>query len=102
MSIMIGLVLIAAILWLWQSSLRARETAVRAARGYCQRLDSQLLDETVALHRLGWQRRHGRLHLRREYVFEFTHDGANRSAARLWVIAGYVEGLAGPEGQGLH
>ena len=78
--------------WFWYESLRARETAVRLAKGLCQKRDVQLLDQTVSLSRLRpvlgppnqW---------RRWYVFEYTVDGARREqgwiALRGISLAGY-------------
>ena len=79
-----GLLAVAAIVGWWWWSMRAREIAVKAARRACQRFSVQLLDETVALHRLRPTRgRDGRLHLWRLYQFEFTQTGGERYAGHV-------------------
>ncbi len=63
------LVVPVAIGWLWFDSLRARESAVRAARLACDADGVQLLDATVALASLRLQRGDdGWVALRRIYV----------------------------------
>ena len=42
--------------WLWYDSLKAREAAVAAARAACASEDLMLLDDTVAITRLGFGR----------------------------------------------
>jgi hypothetical protein len=70
--------------WLWADATRAREGALRQARRLCERVDAQLLDETVAMSRLsvgrgptGWPV------LRRVYRFEFSLAGHERRGG--WV-----------------
>ncbi|MEJ2514896.1 MAG: DUF3301 domain-containing protein [Gammaproteobacteria bacterium] len=72
------LVLVAG-LWLWHSSMAAREKANEAAAEACRRLQLELLDGTVALSRL-WPRRdeRGQLALERTYAFEYSDDGQRR------------------------
>jgi Protein of unknown function (DUF3301) len=68
-----------AALWLWVDSLRARERALKAGRGACQRYGVQLLDDTVAIAGLRLARdREGRMRVERRYVFEFSDTGDNR------------------------
>ena len=83
---LIALGLVAAAVWFWRESLRAREAATAAGRRLCQANDVQFLDETVALARmsLGWN---GRVALLRNYRFDYSTDGANR-ATGLVVVQG--------------
>ena len=46
------LILAAAVLWFWQDSLAARESANAAAMDACRRLGLQFLDGTVAFARV--------------------------------------------------
>jgi len=63
----------AAVLWFWQDSLAARESANAAAKEACTRLGLQFLDGTVAFARLALVRVDGGfLQLRRTYVFDYT------------------------------
>lgn len=73
--------------WFWMDALRARETALAAARQACVGEGLQLLDETVAVERLRPARDGaGRLVLRRDYLFEYSRDGADRHRAALTLV----------------
>ena len=75
----LAIILILAGLAFWIDSLRARERALAAGRGACERHDLQLLDETVQFAKLRLARdEEGRLRLRRTYTFEFSDTGNNR------------------------
>lgn len=63
---------------LWLDALAARELAGNYSRRLCQDAGLQLLDQTVALQRLGFVRMNGRLALRRQYGFEVSFDGTDR------------------------
>ena len=86
---LIAVALIAVAIWLWRESLRAREAATRAGRRICEASDVQFLDETVALAKtsLGWNRR---VALIRIYRFDYSKDGADRSAGLVVVQRGAV------------
>lgn len=65
--------------WGWHASLAARELANRVAAETCNRAGVQLLDGTVAMHRLSVARTPGgSLALRRTYVFDYSEDGYSR------------------------
>ncbi|AOU98935.1 hypothetical protein BI364_14095 [Acidihalobacter yilgarnensis] len=71
--------ILGALVWWWLASLRAREAALKACRRACAREQVQLLDETVAVRRLGLARdSSGRVRVRRSYGFEFSVDGHDR------------------------
>ncbi len=75
----IGIAVLAALVWLWLDSLKAREAAVRAARAACQAEGLMLLDDTVAIASLKPARdTDGRLKLQRAYDFEYSDTGNNR------------------------
>lgn len=86
---LIAVVVLAAAVWLWRESLRAREAATRAGRRICEANDVQFLDETVALARmsLGWN---GQVALVRSYRFDYSTDGADRAAGLVVVQAGAI------------
>ena len=74
-----SMLLIAAIVWLWLDSLKAREAAIRAAREVCSAEGLQLLDFTVVIAGLKLARDgHGQLKLQRSYQFEYSDTGDNR------------------------
>lgn len=65
--------------WFWSNSLRARENAIATSARACRSLGLQLLDDTVALKRIGLGRKEsGRVSIQRVYNFEFTQDGDRR------------------------
>jgi Protein of unknown function (DUF3301) len=89
-----AIALVAAALWLWTDSLRARESAVAAGREACARYGVQLLDETVSFARLRLARdENGRLRLRRTYVFEFSETGNNRRQGAVVLLGARVEDM---------
>jgi hypothetical protein len=83
---------VVALVWFWSDSLQARERALAACRQACQQLDVQLLDQTVALSRLGLARdRRGRLQVRRLYGFEFSTEGLERRRGRAMLVGRRVD-----------
>ena len=75
----IGILMLGAIAWLWFDSLKARETAIHAARTACEAEELTLLDYTVAISSLKLARNeNGRLKLQRAYDFEYSDNGNNR------------------------
>jgi len=84
-----GILLLAALAWLWLDSLRAREVAVRTAREICTAEGLMLLDYTVAIASLKLARDDdGRIQLRRAYDFEYSDTGNNRIKGNL-VLQGH-------------
>lgn len=85
---LIGLLLLALIVWIWRDAMRARETANRVCATACAELGVQLLDETVALHRIRIRSERGRgLRLQRIYEFEYSGTGMDRRRGTI-VLAG--------------
>jgi hypothetical protein len=90
----VTLILLAALVWLWFDSMRARERALASGRRACERDGLQFLDETVECVRLGFARNaDGRLLLRRTYGFEFSDTGNNRRSGSIVMLGGEVESL---------
>ena len=76
-------------IYLWQGALKAREQARALSHALCSQARVQLLDQTVALQRVGLARgADGRLHVRRRYRFEISTDGVDRHAGSLEILAG--------------
>ncbi len=89
-----ALAAIALLAWLWYDSMRARERAVAAGRGACEREGLQLLDDTVECTSVRPARdAEGRARLRRIYRFEFSDTGDNRRAGRIVMLGAEVESL---------
>ena len=100
------ILLAAAVVWFWQDSLAARESANRAAKEACERLSLQFLDGTVAFARLALVRvGGGALQLRRTYVFDYTATSIERRqgfvllTGRRVESVGYAPGDVRPEAQ---
>jgi len=84
-----GILLLAALAWLWLDSLKAREVAVRTAREICAAEGLMLLDYTVAIASLKLARDdNGRIQLQRAYDFEYSDTGNNRIKGNL-VLRGH-------------
>ena len=76
---LIGLVVAAALAWLWLEIIRVRESAVASARDACATEGLLLLDDTVAIAGLKPARdASGRIKLQRSYDFEYSDTGNNR------------------------
>ncbi len=90
----IFLILLALAIWFWQDTLRARETAVSRARRYCQEINYQFLDETVALASLKPGRNFsGSFAFHRYYHFEFSLDGHDRYSGTAYLIGHQLQSI---------
>ena len=77
--------------WLWYDSLKSREAAVAAARAACDSEDLMLLDDTVAIVRLGFGRDDGgTLRLHRVYGFEYSDTGNDRRRGSVALLGARV------------
>jgi hypothetical protein len=87
------ILLAAAVVWFWQDSLAARESANAAAKEACNRLSLQFLDGTVAFARLAFVRVGGVLKLRRTYVFDYTATSIERRQGFVLLTGRWVESV---------
>ena len=88
------LLILAALVWLWFDSMRARERALALGKRACERDGLMFLDETVECIALGVARNvDGRMLLRRTYGFEFSDTGNNRRSGSIVMLGGEVESL---------
>ena len=78
MDVFVALGLIAAGVWFWLDSLRAREFATRRCKVFCSQNQVQLLDQSIHVKKVFPARLDGRLGLRRFYAFEFSINGVDR------------------------
>ena len=89
-----AIVLIAAGIFLWLDSLRARERAVQAGRRACERYELQFLDDTVSFTRIRLKRdEDGQLRIARTYTFEFSDTGNNRRHGAIVMLGGELQVL---------
>ena len=90
----LAIVLIVAGILFWIDTLKARERALAAGRGACERNQLQLLDETVQFAKLRLARDdEGRLRLRRTYTFEFSDTGNNRRHGAIVMLGADLQDL---------
>jgi len=80
------LLLIVFLVWLWFDSTRSHELAVQITSRLCLKHDVQLLDETVALRRLGVSWPSEGLRLKRTYRFDYTIEGTERRTGSLVLL----------------
>ena len=77
--LLLSVALLALVVVFWHSSLAARELANRVAQDACAGAQVQMLDGTVAIHRLRIVRSSDQpLAWHRTYVFDYTADGYSR------------------------
>jgi hypothetical protein len=77
--LLLAVAALAAAVAFWHSSLAARESANRVAQEACAGANVQMLDGTVAIHRLRIVRgADAPLAWHRTYVFDYTADGYER------------------------
>jgi hypothetical protein len=89
-----AIVIIAAGVFLWLDSLRARERAVKAGRAACERYALQFLDDTVSFSRVRLRRDgEGQLKIARTYTFEFSDTGNNRRHGAIVMLGGELQDL---------
>jgi hypothetical protein len=89
-----AIVLIAAGIFFWLDSLRARERALSAGRAACQRYELQFLDDTVSVSRVRLGRdEDGQLRIARTYTFEFSDTGNNRRHGAIVMLGGELQDL---------
>ena len=85
---------IAAAIWFWLDTLKAREAGILAAKNACAEEGLQFLDETVVGRSLRPARNDaGHFRLRRVYAFEFSDTGDNRCSGSVTLLGGDVEFL---------
>jgi hypothetical protein len=89
-----AIVLIAAGIFFWLDSLRARERALSAGRAACERYELQFLDDTVSVSRVRLGRDdEGQLRIARTYTFEFSDTGNNRRHGAIVMLGGELQDL---------
>lgn len=83
MSNLLAIFLLLLVGWFWLDSLRAREIALGICKAACEARGLQLLDQAVALRRLGLTWRAEGIRLRRVYRFDFSEEGVGRQSGYL-------------------
>lgn len=81
----------------WYHVLRLREQATAQARRICERHGLQLLDDSIALHRLRVHWRQGSLYVTREYRFDTSLGGNDRRTASISLHGDRIVSASVPE-----
>ena len=97
LEVWLPLLSIAVIAAWWYHALKSRERAIAHARELCERHGLQLLDDSVALHRLRVSWRHGGLRVTREYRFDTSLGGDDRRAAGITLLGDRIVSASVPE-----
>lgn len=78
------LILLAAIIYYWLDSIRAKEIATEHAKKACKKVFLEFLDDTVLMKKVRLRRNsHGQIAIYREYEFEFSSTGEFRYKGRI-------------------
>jgi hypothetical protein len=89
---LLAVALLALLAGFWHSSLAARELANRLAMETCESAKVQMLDGTVAIHRLRIVRGNDApLAWHRTYVFDYTADGYERQRGFVVMTGAVVD-----------
>ena len=95
MSELLIIICIGAALLYWQSAVRCKEIAVKAARKECELCGVQLLDQTVQQMKVSMSRDvSGQWRMWREYGFEYSHDGDDRYSGNLILLGQQLKRVA--------
>ena len=94
---LVVLLCVAALVLLWSATRAAAEAARRHGRAVCERAGVQLLDQTVALERIGLRRdRNGRLRLLSRYSFDYSPDGVSRQRGAMALLGADLQWITDP------
>lgn len=75
----------------WWHSKGVKERTLVAVRRHCEKLDLQLLDQSVALRGLWFKRDDaGKLHFWRSYTFDFSSQGDDRYQGRIVLLGSRI------------
>lgn len=86
--------LVALGVWYWLKAREVKERALRAAASYCQSLDLNLLDQSVALKRVRVVKdSRGRYCLARTYNFDFSANGEDRYEGSITMLGMYQDSI---------
>lgn len=81
------LIVLIALAWFWLDGMSKRERAILLGSELAQRMQLQLLDETVACHKIRLARNaRGHVQFLRTYAFEVSASGAERLNCHLTLL----------------
>lgn len=100
LEVWLPLLLCMALAGTWYHVLRLREHATLHARRVCEQHGLQLLDDSVALHRVRVSWRRPALQVTREYRFDTSLGGHDREAASITLLGDRIVGASLPQRDG--
>lgn len=87
---LIILIIIALLIWFWESSMRAKELAITASKKACKKRNLQFLDGTTNFQKITLQRNDsGRIRFKRRYGFDY-YDGQARLSSTITIFDNQV------------
>lgn len=85
-------------LYAWMRARDAAEVARQHGARACEQAGVQLLDQTVALVKLGLRRDDsGRVRMLRQYRFDYSRDGSDRMSGGLALLGLKLQWITAPE-----
>ena len=93
LSTLASIIVLGLLAMLWLSGARAREMAVAISRKACDREGYQLLDDSVALQRIGLRWTTQGIRFRRMYRFEYSIDGTLREIGYVILLGYHLESI---------
>ena len=83
---LIVLIIVALLIWFWESSMRAKELAIAASKNACHKRNLQFLDGTTHFQKISLQRNEsGRIRFKRRYGFDY-YDGQGRCSSSIIIF----------------
>lgn len=86
------LIILAVAAWFWFNSISARDLAIHKGRDLAERMQLQLLDETVACTKLRLARNsRGQVQLLRTFEFDVSPNGTDRLECNLVLLGNQLQ-----------
>jgi hypothetical protein len=85
------IMLLVTLAWYWQDAMRCKEIARDAGKKACMEAGVAFLDDSVAIHKVRLRRNElGQIVFYREYYFEFTSDGSQRTHGEVHIMRRHI------------
>jgi len=93
LSTLASIIILGLLAMLWLSGARAREMAVAISKTTCKREGYQLLDDSVALQRIGLRWTAQGIRFRRMYRFDYSIEGTLREIGYVILLGYHLESI---------
>jgi hypothetical protein len=102
----IGLIILALLVWFWQDAMKAREQALLIVTRACEQKGLQFLDQSVVLKKISLRTSDSGLRFYRRYFFEYYNDQQQRQRACVSLLGRTLSSLDlqadAPRGKVIH